>query len=867
MRLWQDTCQGGAWAYCYGCRFKGDLISIFAEVKKVSESIAIAMLEEEGLISGRLNRQHLLQQRQIEVFDGVTTGLTLWEEASRGGRVALDPAANTLRSRMQLNMESSLSWTNQGPGQLAGFMDSRRIEKILHDNARNLATRRREAKFKLPREIESCLVVPFYDVPGRISSLSFVSSDHRNSPWKIVTHPLAYGSSSKPWEEGGIAIHPKLLTNPGDDTLLLTNDLNTYLRLHAKHFISSSKPLQLACYHDSEIKTTAWQMIANRDLIVWSPQIRPQDMWLAIHLQAKIATKAPKGLPLHTICRDSSPLHVYKQCRQQARPWPDVLASLVSKYDVEELVDWFSKMSLDEGEQYLVIEACPPKFSKKLARVFNQTITTRTVSLDDGYVDQRTNGWFYVRPGKQDELITNSPFWIEHAIHQISKNKTSQLYGIKSTLNGQTISFEVPVRSFDRDPFKYVQERMISQGVGVPTQKHSWKNKVRHISGQLSQPIVIRRSTIAGYCKQDDCFHLPRYVIDASTGNFDTLAGPINEKMPGRPITLKRVYDEQLEDFLNQPGIETYLAVFSSLLTQILAPSANILCPQILFSNSRLNRPVTQVSQIIGVPISEQSQYGEINRQLNEHSWPLVTNVLKPVPAKVTKAIVQKMIGKPIVSRTTLVQQLYGELSGTAVGLDAKTGFDSIPFDQLRLLRQIAGSVIHHFCKERLADKLHNLGSPVFGTIGVIEHWLNGRNVTRKCLASVRDLVHGDLHLSVTLPRVMATLAVAGKAKNLMINNKSGLSKLARQTTEPTLFHVRDTNEVYLCRDQLQKIIEDNNAPRIDTAELTVRLSEEGPPARLDLVDDTFMFAVRAEAFHYHRQRRQAVLRDMRVIS
>lgn len=866
MRLCQDECQLGVWAYCNDCAFRGDLIDIFVSYHKVTESVAVSILEEEGLLSGRYNADTLLQNRRRYLKEPANTGQLLWDEASRGGRIVVDPNSTSLLSRMHLRVSRHLSWSTQLVGRTVGFCPARRIEKLMRDNSRNIQSRVRDRKFSLPGEVDSALVLPFYDSPGRITSFTFMHSPHKSTKWGVYDHFLAYGPSSQPYQEGGIAMHPHTMTTPNDGVLVLTSDPATYLKMQLKHGLESTKPLQLACYRDGDVRTNSWQFVANRDLILWRQGLTPEDFYLAIKLNSQISTFGPNHAPLETACRHIRPKDVYAKIVRNAVFWPKKLAKLIAKLDVDDLTDWLIRMSLNTAQQQMVLDECPTRFRDKLKRALGDMIVSKSIPMGDGLVEQRTDGWFYVRNNRAGELITNAPFWIDYAINQTTVDGREQLYGVRAKYSGQEVTFEAPVKKFEKDPFSYVQDAMISNGVGAPSQSPSWRSKAHYLSLQFQSPTIVRRSSVMGYSKTDNCFYLPRYVVDAHSGAFEVSAAATADGLPGRSIRIGRIFNEQLDKFFSCDSADAYLSIFTGLMTQVLAFSADIQVPQLLFRSKTLYRPFAQVSNVLGIPVTNQVSAKKIAREVQHHRWPLVAGLPAMLPTIARRSLLRTP-NIPLGMPTSLCEQLYGELSGTAVTLDSPPKVSLIPLDTLRVLQSMAGSLIQFYFKHRLVEKLHNLNNPAYGTLSIIDRWLQDRGINYPT-AATKELIHGDRLLASSLPRALAMLVSTSSLKYKKSSSRDKIDHLLKRQQEPAVYRIQEHghDELFVPRDAIMKTLANEGAPKIDHGEMASRLAEEGYKVRIEMVGHEIGFTIDGPTFDWYLRRRKAAASRLRLI-
>ena len=841
---------------------------MYSLATKSSENVAVATLEEKGLITGPFKRETQLANRKRYLLNPMEAGALLWDEARGGGHVGINKESTHLLNNLHLRVDSSSSWIYEGVGKLIGFIKSSRAEEILRQQFSESSTRRQKQSLSLATKMPAAIVVPFSDMPGRITSLAFVYSAGRQHPWKSRLETITYGSISNPIVDGGIAMHPFTADTPADNRLLLTSDLATYLKMHTKHFAGNTKPLQLACYHNAEVKTKNWSFVRNRDLVLWTNILKPQDLYLAMEHNAKIAIYGPTNetIPLYSSCRHVQPSEVYKACIENAKPWEAQLASIMNHLDMDELSEWLIKMSLSVNDERKLLDACTKPLQEKLKRAIGKTGHTRVVDVADGTVEQRAGGWYHVREGKNPELITNAPFWIDYAVHETHQTKVEQIYGVKVAFRDREITFEAPLQKFHRDPFQSVQEALIAQGVGAPAFSPTWKNKALQISLQMHQPETIRRSSVIGFSKNDSCFHLPDCTIDIADGQVRKVTSGNVAGLPGRGLGLRRVFDEHVENFLSQPSSEVYLAIFASMLSQVLAASADLPRPKLLFRSRSLRHPVSQVAHLLGVPLIADQKYSAIQKAAALHNWPIVAGIPDPISDTIRRKLLADQGSSSICLQVNLEEQLYGELSRSAVTLEAPGIVTRIPPEVLRCLQAMAGDIIQYYCREQKMSRLYEADNIAIGVVGLMSDWAKSRGISRNQFRPVNDLIFGGINASSNIPRSIGLLMVTGRMKLMRVKDEAHLQQAIRKHKDPLAYQIGDATDLFIPRGSLIDSLAAGNAPQLDIGELTSRLSTEGDKIRVSLQGSTYGFMVPRGSVDWHVNRKKAAARQLRVV-
>lgn len=556
MRLLLDTTCPTPIAACPSCNQSWDLLTLAGKVWHTELPETVERLQAKGLLPNWIlprfeSRQYRGLEAQRKAFQELT------EKACGNKQLLVEPASLKLLATLRIRRESGLSWSADGLPKLAGVIDRVAAEDILRPRRVTYPRRHVVRPFKLiTSHCDRLLVVPFYDAPGRVASVSLVGT---KSSGAYDQQDISLNMQGV-WEiPHGLAAHPKLFLKNGGP-LLCTDNLELYLHLQAKAFVKGPDPLPLVCYRNTESPRVPWQLFDKRELVFLTPQISPKLLWRAIRTDAKIAIGGPCLLTPSEFIAKRDPLHVVSRHLRQARPWQDAIISLMDNKTDGELVDWFSAMELDAAEQQQLLDAAPLAVAERLSRLLSGQPPTLTVPVRDGYVEQQPSGWYFHRPGRDVQLITNHPFRILAA----TLDAKGIRYTVEVTHGDQPVVFQCDQKEFKTRPFEIIEAEMIAAGRSVPAMNADWERRAVYLSLQFHTPASFAAPRMEGHDSGRQQFCTASALLCTQSGVIHRLPAP-DESLRGRQISPKRVHSAAMRRLVSRPMFADFVATTAGL--------------------------------------------------------------------------------------------------------------------------------------------------------------------------------------------------------------------------------------------------------------------------------------------------------------
>lgn len=805
MRLIQDPSQFGIWAECRSCGFQGDAISLASECLKLDAKDTVGWIQDKSLLPAGLNPKQLLIAREKTLAEQIRAK-QLIEAGTRGGKLVTDAHSSKILTAFNVpsSQNFSSSWIKAGQGQLAAVCHQDEIEDCFRPRKDN--GRRIRRKAVIAPDVGHSIVVPYYDVPGRVCSIDMIYPGI-NRKWEYERHFLNLIGKRK---NGGLAYHPSILRTAPEKELLVCDDPEFYFRMQMKHLFKEQKPLPLACYQTGpDVHCDPWQQFHLRDLVFWSARLTPTVLWKAIRLNAKITRHVPRLGSLWNFARGKDASSLVRNAIKKAHRWDETVAALVSRKDVEELADWVGQMDLTPDEQHMILQAAHPQEQDKLKRAMGMTVAYSALPIRGGCVEQRSSGWYFLNRQGEEEQIINMPFKINRAI----EDSDQSLYEVEGTLRGNSFVSLVDRKAFTAKPFDCISEEAIKAGVGVPAFDPSWQRDAMRIAISMHPPVVTCSTNRVGLDPDRNKINLPRLSINLSSGEVSHPAS-LNDKLPGYLITSAVIDPSQLNALCSDSNAKGVLAATIAVTAQMLGDLIG-LSPLLVGTRGRSAADaMLLVGNAIGAQKLGSSNLQSICTQAEQHQWPSLAGYAVKLSDKQTAAMLDARVRQLLVSPVSRSQMLIGGMRGDLVTVQA-VGRSTVPSNQVSCLPPLILQTIKHCYDHKLQSWLTGDRGLLLGTRDLMRRTLEAHGVQEHSIlgqASRLLYYHRD-----------AAEAMAAAAANLV---RTGDLLGPRDADDQDGIIEVGRNQIGIPQKQFLAAAEKLKCQQLDRVELDLRLTQ-----------------------------------------
>ena len=329
----------------------------------------------------------------------------LWEE-SANGTLFTNPALDQLAQNLHVTLpEVAEHWEIQGPRQIAGGIKADEVTLVFQPNAARSGINYKEGRAKADsgsstrlfrgrqKDWKYVLVVPYYDLPGRIHDFTFIGRKGRAD--EDYVHRRVTTSSSND-HSAGIAFHPDLLKSKG--VVYGMRDTQRYLQMQMRHYKIRNNILPLVTWHDDDKcrPEQAWKMFQGRRIVLWGEELTPSLLLQAIRANAEISLAGPKNKTKERYSDWFSrlePQQLLKLLERQAKPWPEAVAEHIRFMADDQVEDLFLQLQFCGEDTGRIASQCPPKTRRKIKRVLQRPLVGISITIDNATIEDQNEGW------------------------------------------------------------------------------------------------------------------------------------------------------------------------------------------------------------------------------------------------------------------------------------------------------------------------------------------------------------------------------------------------------------------------------------------------------------------------------------------
>jgi hypothetical protein len=599
LNVYEDFVVGGQWHHCQDCGSTGDMIELASRVWELSISSTIVKL-------GHWDYDMPCDQAAISkyIFQNIDYRNRL-DELWCDAQVEMKQPSGELEKLKELfNLRCVVPaerW-HDGPGSLFGGIATERIERAFAPGTMDHADEKGQRSSPSEHAIFSgpgwrdALVVPYFDLPGRICGFLFIGRDGKY-PDDFVYRRANLGPRGNQYGpaagEAGLSMHPQVLeaSNEWDRVVVATAKPMTALALQMRHFEQSQQTLPLVCFYDSirrmqqhgdsqRVRTmNAWQLLGNRQVVFWVPEFCVATIRQAIAVNGLISTAGPRSPnpdALQEYIWKRTPRDLLRHIVQSAQPWPESLARAFDSMNNTTIERHVQQMQVDGIDVEREIKKCGSTTQRRVRGMFEQASQRVATLIPCKTVLERSGSWYERSRQGRDSLIADAIVRIDRILNQRTQKKAYAQGRI--IYNGQSVDFCEPLEKLEKHGLCWVQELLLHRGVGYMTFNPAFQHKLIDLSRIFHEPKVETAIASIGWNEKRRLFVFPEFAID-DQGEVVRLNDTIlNQPVPAGTLQLPDscLTPEELDRAKGKcKATKVFWAVLSGMIANMVAPACN----------------------------------------------------------------------------------------------------------------------------------------------------------------------------------------------------------------------------------------------------------------------------------------------------
>jgi len=633
MTIYRSLHTGGERFACYGCDSFGDMIELAGRYYELDVESTIRKLVSSGLLAAREKildydvRQYL--ERHIQRLQRYAN---LWAGCRKRLITNDSKEYRALRQKLGVDVQLDADRWLAGPGRFLGGSIRSTVDEALWPCVQNYQSSRYDGGRCIFRggNWHEVLCVPFEDVPGHIKAFWFLGRDgelEKDTAFQLLRYDYRLKFTAR---ETGTAIdddiglamwystagaHPLFGRN-----VFVVNNLPLALRLHCLNYLDNTQPIPLVSMYYRDIghknagtEYSIWQHFTRRPLLFISS---PGDVETIKHAQAADGMLFFDSAPDKRL-RSLTPTGYLQQAQAGMKFWDEALVEALSAMSPLAAEGLFLKINFAPDVKYRFLMQCPATLRTTISPQTAQEITDSTIMVDYMRLNESRDGWRDARTG---ELISNVVLRTDEIVY-FEKPGMSMYYG-RLIVQGAEHPFVTKGTDIEANPYKWLRERMVSTGIGLPLVSTRWRKKLLDIAHRFSQPATRVAPARIGWDDASHSFVFPRFFIGPKGVVTKAAAVFGDEWGPGESCVAP---DESLTP--DEIGLLTKATPFNTLVLSTLdCILHNLIAP--IFNANPFGIALAGPGAELSFRIAE--RLGCIKEHKERYRWPrLVTNAIE----------------------------------------------------------------------------------------------------------------------------------------------------------------------------------------------------------------------------------------------
>jgi len=782
LRVYPDTILGGEWFHCLACKSSGNMIDLLCKAWNLPAEAAIRKAQ----VSGGILPVSASSDTVIADYLGTTHRRNtiindFWERAKKYFIKSESQQLRFLQQHIGVAGQLGQDWSNKG-GMFVGAATHHEFNDCVTSKGPSTAPRIRGTMFRAGNEGKwgDVLVLPFYDLPGRICAFMCVGRQGREID-KLI-RPV-FGTSSQ--GETGVSMLSSLFSKHtprlGNDIFVMDDPIMA-LRLQLRHLKENSLPLPMVGAYTSDNgrmgSKAVWNWLPTSKTICWSASPGVPLLRLAKLAKSQVSAVAAADWNIEGSLRyNRDPVAWLQAAAVKANNWRDVLREKLRPLSLHAVQEILLDIDLCGPELRCFIDDSDAELQTKLQDVVaNNSIVTR-VRFEQHNVYEHDDSWYIRKSGTSDLLISNAIVRVTQVL--TATNEKTYYRGIVRH-KGVEYPFTEQSKTLERGFFPWLKDFLLVNNAGVLRHTASWSNKALQLSFSFHEPTIIRGLDSAGWDATQKQFNFPTFAI-TSTG--DVLADP-TQLLPGHNVagqTLSppaRLHYESAR-ILSKSDEETsvFWATLACVVNNIVAPAMFSHPTGILLDGDGAQRIGASAATYLGCPevdvnvtssTSVRTRY--YSTRTPKFNWPS----LNTTPGSTGSHAVTMWLQSPAAQQTILcVNAPAAKILGMrgqwhTICCNRKLGSMQLPLQ--RAATQALPAYLHDLCKRQMWITQHDNESELFNLLSDMADWFDKCGGDRNTVLNAMKMIETPSNTDVCTHFVGLLLYLRNNGKLAFVN-------------------------------------------------------------------------------------------------
>jgi len=468
---------GSIWGSCGECGFSGDSVDILqAKFRNLSVESVITRLEKDGLIKD-------VSRELIMAYQLYRVKRNSWSKFLDDARKDLCNYGFDMRVLDAFGAPPPFKreW-QEGFGKFVGRASRAALADMLNSSMTQIH--------------RDMLILPYYDMPGRIANIRLVSYNKRG---------LAYSDKATN-RSGGLFMLDSV--SPSPEYVIAVDDPILACQIQMRRMESSLVNLPIVAWHPD----TKYWPISPKRTVFWAP-----DPTVAMYRQARLVPGAyvcaqRNNINFESLLRERDAKSWVHHVMVDSQPWALALKNTLLSMSELGAIKFAKELEITPLETGEILFECDSDEKARLVDVLDLRLSVRNIMSGDSKIVERDNAWWTYTEKGRIVRVCNAPFAITKSAHYADKG--SYLMGAV-TVDGRSEQFMAPADTFMLSPTKWLRKFALRNGMGLVHTLPGWDAKLLDVSTKFNNEKIVHvdRKAVVGWSDSMDSFSFPKLCL------------------------------------------------------------------------------------------------------------------------------------------------------------------------------------------------------------------------------------------------------------------------------------------------------------------------------------------------------------------
>ncbi len=566
MLLYPDPFYRGQWGYCKECNKSGDMLNIAAAVWNVDEATAARQF-----LVWKIIKDYAYFERALEIYLKKCLGPRtrhneFWNKCKNSTMLMESGLIRDTLSKLRISIPNNIERWRSGLGRLVGFSTKKEAENAVanqhgFDSEEDRLNRDTGNQRTFVGRWSDLLVIPYFDLPGRIREFSFMCCEDGvlKQTYKTLTHRKVIERTAS------IAFLDTLVKETNESELVVTDNLEMALLLHSRHFNENREILPLVVLRDlSEVHLL--KNLSNYKFTVCNPKLSC-DMFKSLKSSnVKVCLEPDNPFTVDSDIIKLSSKRWVEDTKAVARPVIEVINEWVKTANNIEAQATVGTIEFTQEELSDIREGAYPELFEIMNQLPDYLGKSIRIQGDD-YI-ANSEGWFHKKSGK---LISSARIEIDVIV--VSKKTTRMMGSIY--YQGKKIGFTENGDYIQKRTYDFLRNKIHMENLKFSGVDKHYSEVIYEMAMALSNSMTVTEFEDVGWEKDSNVFRFYSACVDLQ-GNIISNKYQFSKAalFPTKSLSTDEISPDELDLLTeNTPTRAAIWALSAAVVSSVIAPA------------------------------------------------------------------------------------------------------------------------------------------------------------------------------------------------------------------------------------------------------------------------------------------------------